>query len=115
MGRGIWEGLRRQIYLGSEAFVERMQAKAKIDGDASTVPQTQRRAPAPTLTHIAARHQGRNAAIVAAHAAGAYGYREIAEYFGVHLATVGRIVRTEMQRCENCPLLFYPAGNQMTG
>ncbi len=79
--------------------MERMQAKAKIDGDASTVPQTQRRAPAPTLTHIAARHQGRNAAIVAAHATGAYSYREIAEYFGVHLATVGRIVRAEMQRC----------------
>ncbi len=101
VGRGIWDGLRQQIYLGGEAFVERMQAKAKIDGDASTVPQTQRRAPAPTLRHIAARHQGRNAAIVAAYATGAYSYREIAEYFGVHLATVGRIVRAEMQRCEN--------------
>ncbi len=106
VGRGIWDGLRRQIYLGSEAFVERMQAKAMIDGDALTVPQTQRRAPAPTLTHIAVRHQGRNAATVAAYATGAYRYREIVECFGVHLATVGRIVRAETQRCENCPLLF---------
>ncbi len=101
VGRDIWDGLRQQIYLGSEAFVERMQAKAKINGDVLTVPQVQRRAPAPTLTDIAARHEGRNAAIVVAYATGAYSYREIAEYFGVHLATVGRIVRAEMQRREN--------------
>ena len=37
VGQGIWDGLHQQIYLGDEAFVERMQAKAKIDGDALTV------------------------------------------------------------------------------
>ena len=36
------------------------------------------------------------AAMVAAYATGAHCYREIAEYFGVHLATVGRIVRKAM-------------------
>jgi transposase len=37
------------------------------------------------------------------HAAGigAYTYREIAEYFGVHLATVGRLVRRGKQQGEN--------------
>ena len=103
MGQGIWEGLSQQIYLGGEAFVERMQAKSRIGGDALTVPQAQRRPPAPSLADIAARHRGRNAAIVAAYATGAYSYREIAEHFSVHLATVGRIVRAEMQRCANCP------------
>ncbi len=79
----------RQIYLGDEAFVERMQAKAKakakakIDGDALTVPQAQRRPPAPSLADIAARHRGRNAAIVAAYATGAYSYREIGGHFSV--------------------------------
>ena len=101
VGRGIWEGLRQQIYLGDEAFVERMQDKAKIEGDALTVPRAQRRAPAPPLADIAANHDERNAAIVAAYATGAYSYRKIAEHFGVHLATVGRIVRKEMLRCEN--------------
>ena len=101
VGRGIWEGLRQQIYLGDEAFVERMQNKAKIEGDALTVPQAQRRPPAPPLADIAASHTDRNAAIVAAYATGAYSYREIAEHFGVHLATVGRIVRQVMQQCEN--------------
>ena len=30
-----------------------------------------------------------------------YSVPEIAEHFSVHLATVGRIVRTAMQQCEN--------------
>jgi len=96
VGRGIWEGLRQQIYLGDEEFVERMQGKAVIEGDALSVPQAQRRPPAAPLAEIASRHSERNAAIVAAYATGAYSYREIAVHFGLHLATVGRIVRSAM-------------------
>ena len=66
-----------------------------------TVPQAQRRPPAPTLADIVAGHPDRNTAIVVAHATVAYSYREIAEHFGVHLATVGRIVRSVMQQSEN--------------
>jgi len=101
VGQRIWEGLRQQIYLGGDVFVERMLAMAKIEGDALSVPQAQRRPPAPSIADIAARHEGRNAAIVAAYATGAYSYREIAAHFGIHLATVGRIVRNTMQQCEN--------------
>ena len=101
VGSGIWERLRQQIYLGEEKFVQRMQAKAKVKGDVLTVPQAQRRPPAPALADIAAHHRDRNTAIVAAYATGAYSYREIAEHFGVHLATVGRVVRKAMQQCEN--------------
>ena len=50
---------------------------------------------------ISAAHPDRNGAIVAAYTSGAYSYREIAEHFGIHLATVGRIVRKAMQQCEN--------------
>ncbi len=78
VGQSIWKGLRQQIYLGDEAFVERMQDKAKIEGDTLTIPQAQRRPPAPPLSDIAASHTGRNPAIVAAYATGAYCYREIA-------------------------------------
>ncbi|MEA3277848.1 MAG: helix-turn-helix domain-containing protein [Pseudomonadota bacterium] len=39
--------------------------------------------------------------MVAAYATGAYSYREIAAHFGVHLATVERVVRGAMQQCEN--------------
>ncbi len=101
VGQSIWSGLHQQIYLGDEAFVERMQAKAKIDGDALSVPHAQRRPPAPRLAEIAAHYTTRDDAIVVAYATGAYSYREIAEHYNIHLATVGRIVRRAMQRSEN--------------
>jgi len=101
MEQNIWEGLRQQIYLGDEKFVKRMQSKLQIDGDRLTVPRAQRRAPAPSLAKITARHKDRNRAIVAAYASGAYSYREIAAYFNIHLATVGRVVRSSMLQCEN--------------
>lgn len=96
VGRDIWQGLRQQIYLGDEAFVARMQGEIRFDGDRLSVPRAQRRPPAPTLAQIAARSSGRDAAIAAAYATGAYTYREIADHFGIHLATVGRIVRGGM-------------------
>ena len=92
----IWSELQQQIYLGNEKFVKRMQRKAGIQGDELSIPRTQRRAPAPTLAWIAAKHPDRNDAIAAAYATGAYSYREIAEYFGLHLATVGRVIRGRM-------------------
>lgn len=102
MDRGsIWTGLRQQIYLGDERFVARMQRRVELQGDELSIPRAQRRAPAPSLGAIAAEHRDRNEAIVAAHATGAYSYREIAEHFGLHLATVGRIIRARMPQCEN--------------
>jgi hypothetical protein len=56
-------------------FVKRVQRKIGIQ-------------PAPTLTKIAAKHHARNDTIYDTYATGAYSYREIAEYYGLHLATV---------------------------
>jgi REP element-mobilizing transposase RayT len=97
MGQNIWQTLRQQIYLGDDAFVTRVQSKSHIDGDRLSVPLAQRRPPPPSLEQFKERSSNRNAAIATAYATGAYTYREIAEYFGVHLATVGRIVRGQMQ------------------
>jgi REP element-mobilizing transposase RayT len=93
MGKSVWDGLRQQIYLGDDAFVQRMQAKETQSSEKLGVPKIQQRAPAASLEEIAARYGERNPAIVAAYATGAYSYREIADFFGLHLATVGRIVR----------------------
>lgn len=101
LGTRVWEHLRQQIYLGDEAFVETMQQRSKIHGDALSVPHAQRRPPAPTLAEIAASSPSRNTAIVTAYNSGAYSYRSIAEHFGLHLATVGKIVRGALQQCEN--------------
>lgn len=92
----IWTELRQQIYLGDKKFVERMQRKAELQGDELSIPRVQRRPPALSIAAIAAKHPERNEAIVAAYSTGAYNYREIAEHFGLHLATVGRIIRSKM-------------------
>lgn len=46
----------------------------------------------PPLAEIAKRAPDRNAAVVDAHATGGYSYQQIADYFGVHFTTAGRIV-----------------------
>ena len=97
----LWDGLRQQIYLGDEAFVSQMQGLAQLQGDRLSIPRVQRRAPALPLDKIEQQHKTRNEAIVAAYATGAYSYQAIANYYGLHLATVGRIIRQQMQQCEN--------------
>ena len=97
----IWSGLRQQLYLGNEAFVERMQQRMEIKGDELSIPKAQRRAPTQSLRAISKQYPERNNAIVAAYSTGVYSYREIGEYFGLHLATVGRIIRHHMLQGEN--------------
>jgi len=100
-GESVWSELRQQIYLGGDKFVERTQKKFRIQGDKLSIPKAQRRSPATSLQAIARKSPDRNAAICKAYATGAYSYREIAEYFGIHLATVGRVIRQQMLQCEN--------------
>ncbi|MBE5316071.1 MAG: hypothetical protein H4O13_11805 [Xanthomonadales bacterium] len=84
--------MNRQVYLGSDAFVQRMQDKAG-DADDINVPRAHRRPPPPSLEALAAAYSDRDAAMLAAHRTGEYSYAEIARHFGVHFTTVGRVVR----------------------
>ncbi len=89
-----WLHLRSQIFLGDDDFVSKTQSQmAAHRHDAVQIPTTQRRPPAKALQQIEESSANRNAAIVEAHATGAYSYQQIAEYFGIHFTTVGRVVR----------------------
>ena len=68
----IWRHLNRQIDLGDEAFVARMQAKCEGLSETPGVPQAQKRPPAPPLEALASRYEDRKHGIVAAHATGEY-------------------------------------------
>ena len=92
----IWSNLRQQIYLGEDKFVKRAQKKLKIQGDKLSIPSAQRRGPVKSIESIARKYPERNEAICQAYATGAYSYREIAEYYDIHLATVGRVIRQKM-------------------
>jgi len=87
-----WQGLRNQVYLGDERFVERMQRR--IDGEKvlSEIPMTQRRPQAKTLAYYERKAGSRDEAIVSAYASGGYTLKEIGEYFDLHYSRVSRIL-----------------------
>lgn len=89
----IWQDLNRQIYLGDNAFVERMQARCEGLSKTVGVPRAQTRAPAPPLAELTSKYRNRNDAIVAAYATGAYSYQQIADFYELHFTTVGKILR----------------------
>ncbi len=88
-----WEQLKNQIYLGTDAFVQKMLAKQPATDDLSEIPLGQRRAMAKPLSHYAARTRDRDKAIAMAYASGGYGLKEIGDYFGLHYSRVSRILR----------------------
>jgi hypothetical protein len=94
----IWQNLRGQIYLGDDDFVEQMRGKLGEGGEDVNIPRVQQRGAAPKLSVIRQHNKHRDDAIRAAYETGAYGYQQIAEEFGVHFTTVGRIVRRAMSR-----------------
>ncbi len=91
--KSIWGELNRQIYLGDEAFVKRMQARLKGLSRTVGVPKVQKRAPAVPLKKLAAQFKSRDDGIVAAYESGHYSYQQIADFHGLHFTTVGNIVR----------------------
>ena len=89
----VWHGLRNQVFLGSDAFVKRHCVSAEQAERLREVPRAQRRALAKPLDDFARRYPARREAMARAYQTGAYTMQEIADYFGVHYATVSRAVR----------------------
>ena len=92
-----WLGLKSQIYLGSEQFVERVQALIDRKRPLQEIPQRQRRALAKPLDYYASRYPDRDRALAAAYRTGTYSMQAIAEHFGVSRMTVSRAVKCKAQ------------------
>ena len=88
----VWTQLQSQIYLGSEAFVKRMQAQIKMKPSPGEIPRAQRRALTKTLADFEQRFD-RNEAMARAYLSGQFTLAVIAAHFGVHFTTVSRLVR----------------------
>ncbi len=91
----IWEDLKQQIYLGSDAFIKRALTRAGVSDALSEIPRAQRRAPPKPLAIYAKQYRDRHAAMAAAYRSGAYSPAAIARHFGVHYSTVSRAVSRE--------------------
>lgn len=89
---GPWEQLKNQIFLGDDAFVERMQAELDTAKDLREIPAGQRRPLAKPLRLYSETQRTRDDAIVAAYASGGYSMKEIGDHFGLHYSYVSRII-----------------------
>ena len=96
--RSVWEDLKSQIFLGDEDFVRRAQARLGAAAKDVNIPLPQRRPPPTSLAAIEQLSGCRNDAIVAAYESGGYSYQALADYFGLHFTTVGRLVRSAREK-----------------
>ncbi|MGK2913779.1 MAG: helix-turn-helix domain-containing protein, partial [Porticoccaceae bacterium] len=87
----VWAQLQGQIYLGSEAFVKKMQAKIAREPALDEIPRAQRRVLTQPLTGFERRYD-RNEAMARAYLSGQHTLAAIAKHFGVHYTTVSRVV-----------------------
>lgn len=89
----IWSEVRKQVFLGSERFAEQALEELNARGSLREVPQAQRRAKPLALSEYAERYKDSEEAMVCAYRSYGYTMQEIADYFGVHYATVSRAVK----------------------
>lgn len=88
----IWNKLNGQIFLGSEAFAQQMQAASGV-ANLTEIPRAQRRPKALPISDYQSAANSAQAAMAQAYASGDYTMQEIAKHFGVHYSTVSRAVR----------------------
>ena len=88
----VWTQLRGQIYLGSDAFVQKMQAQIEKKPGLGEIPRAQRRALTQPLEIFAKRYP-HSEAMARAYLSGQHTMAAIARHFGVHYSTVSRAVR----------------------
>lgn len=88
----LWGNLKNQIFLGTDAFVQKMQSGVPVNNDLSEVPLGQRRAMPKSIEHYLAGSNNRDEAIALAYKSGGYGLKEIGEHFGLHYSRVSRII-----------------------
>ena len=93
-GPRVWEQLKGQIFLGSEAFVETMQRELEAASKHTIreIPRLQRRALAKSLDYYRSAFEDARTGMAAAYATGDYTLQAIAEAFDVHYSTVSRAV-----------------------
>ena len=88
----VWSQLQGQIYLGSDRFVQKMQALIEEKPTLDEIPRAQRRTVSQPLAQFEKKYE-RDAAMARTYLSGQYTMLEIAKHFGVHYATVSRAIK----------------------
>jgi DNA-directed RNA polymerase specialized sigma subunit len=90
----LWDSaLRQQIYLGDDAFVERMQARAEQRrSSAREIPKVQRRKPKNSLGQWLANCDSREEALYRAYTESGLSMTEMADELGLSVSRVSRLI-----------------------
>jgi REP element-mobilizing transposase RayT len=102
-----WETLKGQIFLATESFIQKLSGELSENVDLKEIPKIQRYAGRPSLEELFKEERLEDKKVkdeIISMAYIQYGYRmrEIAEYLGVHYATVSRaVMRVEQQKKRN--------------
>ncbi len=92
----IWKDVKKQVYLGSDQFVDSMLGKlGKSKQLVSDIPQLQTRTKPVSLDEYEQPCTDRNQAIHSAFSSGGYTMKAIGEHFGLHYTSISRIVNSE--------------------
>jgi putative transposase len=90
----VWDGLKGQIFLGSDDFVTALQASLDDSLSFDEIPRAQRRPIArPLAEYVSYASGNKAAAMVNAYRSGEHSMSAIARAFGVHYSTVSRAVK----------------------
>ncbi|NKB77711.1 MAG: addiction module toxin RelE [Gammaproteobacteria bacterium] len=93
-----WGGMKNQIYLGSEEFVDCVQSKIELGVHIDEVPRLQRRPVPKSLVWYSNEAADRNDAILNAYASGGYSMREIGAFFHLKTSTVSGIINNRKSK-----------------
>jgi hypothetical protein len=93
-----WETLRGQIFFGKEEFIKKLSGLLNEKEGIKEVPKNQRYVARPSLRELFRRKKGEERklgakTIYAAYVRYGYSMKEIAEYLGVHYATISRAIK----------------------
>jgi len=88
----IWDGLKYQLFLGNEAFVERMRRRINAESNSIEVPKEQRTPAGESIAFYAADAPDQRSAMAQAYLLGGHTMKAIADHFSVHYSTVSRAV-----------------------
>ena len=92
-GENIWEDLKKQIYLGSDDFIEKVQGLKKEDRDLSDFPREQVSPVREDLSYYRFYFNNPREGMARAYLEGRYSMKEIGLEFGIHPSTVSRAVK----------------------
>ena len=87
-----WEGLKNQVYLGSDAFIEDTQCRIRQDQSLDDIPKPQKLGPVKPLDFYVSNYSGKEG-VARAYLSGHYSLAKVGEGFSVSYATVSRAVK----------------------